>query len=190
MKISGTTLKILTISLLLSLLTACAVKAYKLVPGDYHSEEGYAIIRTDSLQIAIRPESYRGGFRDANSQFFPVRLQVRNISARRINLAPSSFSILAEDRQYDYIPLDYVLSSSQSRFYLDDWQDPFITDPQVLQDRERKLDDYYELLSNYFSFGELLPGAGKDGYLFYPRAVSRHDSISIDVLGRWVQFKR
>ncbi len=188
--ISGTTLKILTTSLLLLGLVACAVKAFHPAPGDYHIEEGYAIIRTDSLQIAIRPQSYRGGFRDANSRFFPVRLQVRNLTNRRIVIPENGFGILADQRQYDYFPLQSVLSSSRDRFYFEDWQDPFVTDPQQLSDRERNLDDYYGLLSDYFSFGELLPGGGKDGYLFYPRAVSSHDSIAIDALGTWIYFKR
>lgn len=180
----------MTTSILLCLLAACAVKAYYPVPGDYYTEEGYAIIRTDSLQIAIRPQSYRGEFRDANSRFFPVWLQVRNLSKQRIILPESGFAILADERQYDYYRLEYVLNSSQDRFYFEDWHDPFVTDPQRHLNRENNLDGYYELISNYFSSSELLPGATKEGYLFFPYAVSSCDSIAIDVLGTLVFFKR
>jgi hypothetical protein len=188
MKISRKNLKILTSSILLLILAACAVKAWQPVSGDYFSEDGYVIVRNDSLQIALRPQSYRGSFQDADSDFFPVYVQVRNLTQARVMIPAGSFSILTGGRQYDYIPVDYVLSNVRDRIYFENWQDPFTEDPLLIEDRERDLDKYYELLSDYFSLGELLPSASKDGYLFYPRAVGKADSLSIDALGHWVHF--
>jgi len=184
------TLKILTSSLLLLVLAACAMKAWQPVPGDYHQEEGYIVLRTDSLQIALRPETYRGSRQGQGSEFFAIYLQIKNISGKMLVIPSTAFAIVTEGRQFDHIPLSYVLDDARDRMYFNQWQDPFHEPPTVVDERQKLRDEYYELLANYFSFGELLPSATKQGYLFYPRALGRADSLSIDALGKWVSFKR
>lgn len=183
-------LKILTISLLSLVLAACAQKAWQPVPGDYHLEEGYIVLRTDSLQIALRPESYRGSRQNLNSDFFAIYVQVKNISQKKLEIPPTAFAILTEGRQHDHIPLAYVLDNVRDRIYYEQWQDPFYQQSSASDERQKLQDEYYELLANYFTFGELLPSATKQGYLFYPRALGRADSLSIDALGQWVSFSR
>lgn len=182
--------KILTISLLVLGLAACAVKAWQPVPGDYHLEEGYIVLRTDSLQIALRPEGYRGGRQNLRSDFFSIYVQVKNISSKKVEVPSSAFAILNDGRQYDHIPISYILNDARDQIYFEQWQDPFREQSTAAEDRQKLRDEYYELLANSFSFGELLPSATKQGYLFYPRAAGRPDSLSIDALGQWVSFKR
>lgn len=189
-KIWKTMLRILTSSIVLLILAACAVSAWQPVSGDYHIEESYAIINSDSLQIALRPRSYRGSYQDANSRFFPVYIKVHNNSQSRITLLPNSLGILTDGKQYDPIPLDYVLARLRDQIYFDNWQEPFSEDPLITENRDRDLDQYYELMGEYFSFGELLPSASKEGFLFYPVAAGRADSLSIDAWGHWVHFTR
>ncbi len=190
MKTIQTLLKILTISLFTLVLAACAMKAWQPVPGDYHLEEGYIVLRTDSLQIALRPESYRGSRYGQNPDFFAIYVQLKNISSKKLEIPATAFAILAKGQQYDHIPLSYVLDDARDRMYFSQWQDPFGEPPSVVDERQKLKDEYYELLANYFSFGELLPSATKQGYLFYPRALARTDSLSIDALGKWVSFTR
>jgi len=186
-----TILKILTISLFVLVLAACAQKAWQPVPGDYYLEEGYIVLRTDSLQIALRPEYYRGLRQGQNSDFFAIYVQLKNISPRKLQIPSTAFAILSEGRQYDHIPLAFILDNARDRLYYEQWQDPFHEQSSSATEQRQKLqDEYYELLANYFSFGELLPSATKQGYLFYPRALGRADSLSIDALGQWVSFKR
>lgn len=190
MKTIRTLLKILTISLLAWTLTACAMKAWQPVPGDYHLEEGYIIIRSDSLQIALRPESYRGSRQKLSADFFTIYLQIKNIGAKKLEIPEAAFAIVAEGRQYDHIPLSFILDNARDRIYFEKWQDPFYEQTSLTDDRQQLLDEYYELMANSFSFGELLPSATKQGYIFYPRALGRADSLSIDALGKWVSFTR
>jgi hypothetical protein len=97
--------------------------------------------------------------------------------------------ILAGAKQYDYIPLDYLLGTVTSRLLLDEYQSPFSTDSGVQQlNRDKQEEQYLELLSAYFSFGDILPGGMKEGYLFYDRAVGSHKTILIDILGRETVF--
>ncbi|MDD3282752.1 MAG: hypothetical protein PHY41_04680, partial [Candidatus Cloacimonetes bacterium] len=80
-------------------------------------------MRTDSLQVVVRPQSYRGSNRDIGNKFFSMYVMVRNISNGKIRIPRESFSIVSDAKQYDYIPLDFVLGSQQQQLYLDQWQD-------------------------------------------------------------------
>lgn len=181
---------LLTSSLLLLLLAGCAIGGYQPVAGDYQVEDGFAILRSDSLWIAVRPQAYRGSYRDVSSNFFSMYVVVRNLSDNRLRLPEESFSIVAGGRQHDYVPLDFILGSYQQNLLLDQWQDPFNADPLLAETRDKNLDAYYELMASYFSFGELQAGASKDGYLFYNRATSRAEEIIFDALGHPVMFTK
>ncbi len=185
-----TFLKILTISILVLVLAACAMKAWQPVPGDYYLEEGFIVIRTDSLLIALRPANYRGSRSNLNSDFFSIYVQLKNTSVKKLQIPASSFAILSEGRQYDHIPISYILDNARDQIYFEQWQDPFHEQTSVVDERQKLRDEYYELLANSFNFGELLPSATKQGYLFYPRAAGRSDSLAIDALGKWVRFTR
>lgn len=174
---------------LLLFAAGCAIKQYHPVPGTHAIENRFSIIRTDSLTIAVRPQAYVGSFKNANSSFFPVFFRVRNTSVVKQNLSSENFMILAGAKQYDYIPLDYLLGTVTSRLLLDEYQSPFSTDSGVQQlNRDKQEEQYLELLSAYFSFGDILPGGMKEGYLFYDRAVGSHKTILIDILGRETVF--
>jgi hypothetical protein len=66
---------------------------------------------------------------------------------------------------------------------------PDPTDQQSLIDREeQRRVNLLELINSYFSFGDLLPGGRKEGYLFYNRDLSRAKTFSIDALGQALIF--
>jgi hypothetical protein len=175
--------------LLLFMAAGCAFKQYHPVHGEHTIENRFAIIRTDSLTIAVRPQPYQGSYKSANNNFFPVYLRIRNTSGVKQHLSPQAVMVLSGGKQYDHIPLDYLLSTVTSRILLDDYQSPFSTDTTIQQlNREKQEEQYYELLAAYFSFGDLLPGGMKEGYLFYDRAVGSSKTIMIDVLGQEAVF--
>lgn len=182
--------KILTISILLAVLAGCALGGYLPLPGEYQIEEGFAIIRTDSLQVAVRPQSYRGSYRDLNNNFFSVYVMVRNVSTEKVKLPVESFSIVSGGRQYDYVDLEYILSSYHQQMVLEQWQDPFNFDPLQPVDQEQNMEDYYELMASYLSFGDLQPGAAKEGYLFYDRNLNRAQELIFDALGIPVTYSK
>lgn len=122
------------------------------------------------------------------SNFFSMYVMVRNISAARVKLPAEGFSIVAQSRQYDYVPLNLLLNSFQQKLALEQWQDPFNSDPLLAEVRDKNLDSYYELMASYFSFGDLQPGASKDGYLFYDKAVGRSQTFIFDALGKPIEF--
>jgi hypothetical protein len=189
MQITNKLNKIMLPIVVLLLSGACSIRYFMPVEGTL-TEERFAVVRTDSLQIAIRPQSYLGNYQDINSRFFPVFVRIKNISGNKIKISESSFGILAKEKQFDPVPLQYILANLRQNFLLNDFNDPFNpSDPvQETLDRNREQDMYFELVNAAFSYGEILPGGIKEGYLFYNRALSSADSFSIDAVGHRLSF--
>jgi len=176
-------------AVILLLPVACSVNQF--VPAEgVLSEDNYAIIRSDTLLIIVRPQNYPGSYHEINSRFFPLYFKVKNTSSHKIHLNQSSFSILCNEKQYDSIPLDYVLADLERRILLKQFSDPFA--PQVtnfgITYKEKEQEMYYELVNNAFSFGDILPGAIKEGYLFYNREIASAKRFTIDILGNTICF--
>jgi len=176
-------------------LSACAMRPWQALSSDaYSSEKGYAIVASDSLLIAVRPMAYSGAAANVSSNFFTLWVQVRNTGRKTISLNRSSFGIISDGRQYDFVPLEYVLGSLRTGYLLSDYEDPFNTDPlasaNIERNNEKYNDAYFEVLNSQFSFGDLLPGGMKEGYLFYNRDLRSSRALSVDVLGSSVEFKR
>lgn len=168
---------------------ACSVRYFVPSPG-VTAENRFAIVKTDSLVFAIRPQNYVGNHQQLNNRFFSVLIRVKNNSIAKQRIEPGSFSILANERQYDYIPLDYLLADMRQASLLSNYEDPFaLADEQTyIKEDTRQQELYYELIANSFSFGEILPGAIKEGYLFYNNKIDAADSFAVDVLGNITGF--
>lgn len=177
---------------MLLLVSGCVSRPWLPIPGDkIYTEGNYAVIRSDSLLIAVRPQAYPGNVNSVNTNFFTLYIQTRNLSSKPIRMERNSLSILASGRQYDYVPLDYVLGILRTNFLLTDFQDPFIISaPTQTSNQDKLREDYFELMGNYFSFGDLLPGGMKDGYLFYNRDIHQQKSLHLDLFGQSVEFER
>ena len=184
-----TTIQTSSIVVFLLLLAGCAVKRFQPAAGNYIIEDRFAIVRTDSLIVAIRPLSYRSPNNSLNADFFSLFLRVQNISAKSIELPPNSMQILINGKQYSYLPLNYLMLS-QPYYQYPFWPDPLSPLSEQEKSWMQREEDRYALFADAFSFGELLAGARKEGYLFYDDDVSFADSLSVNVFGQQVNFVR
>lgn len=190
-RIRNKLIKILLPIVVLLLSGACSIHYY--VPVDtVASEDRFAVIRTDSLAIVLRPQSWNGSYSELNNRFFPVFIRIMNTGNNRIKLNEDSFSILANGMQYDPIPLEFLLANLRDSILLKNYNDPFgtTTTDLSLTNINKEQEFYYEVLNNTLSFGDLLPGGTKEGYLFYNRSVSASSSWTIDVMGQSIGFIR
>ena len=179
--------------LILLVLGGCLLKPWKPVPDPVYSvEDRYAVIQTDSLEIYIRPQVYSGGAVSVAGDYFPVWLRVKNVSRHKISLDSKSFSILAGGKQFDYKPLQVLLSGIQLLYLLGKDTDPFNTSAVETQQQALQIirDQINELVDDYFSFGDILPGGVKEGYLFYNDKVGTYNEFELDALGHKVAFVR
>lgn len=169
----------------------CLLKPWIPVSGeDYAVEDRYAVVSRDSLTVIARPQAYSGEADVIADRYFTLWLRVRNDTSRPLNIPRESFSILAERKQFDPVPLQIVLGTVQTDLYLNSFDDPFTDDPFTTERAEKAREQYLELAGSYFSFGTLLPGGVKEGWLFYDSRIDREKAITIDLLGVPVVFVR
>ena len=170
---------------------ACSIRHYFPAEGIL-TEDRYAIIRSDSLLIAVKPTSYNGNYQSLNNRFFPVFIRIKNNSGNRINIPESAFSVITIDQQYDPVPIQFILASLRQNLFLEETRDIFQPSspyPNPL-DETRTQDIYFEMVNKSFSYGDLLPGGIKEGYLFYNKAISYGNSFSFDALGKTILFEK
>ncbi|MBW6514515.1 MAG: hypothetical protein K0B87_07150 [Candidatus Syntrophosphaera sp.] len=177
----------------LLLLGSCLLKPYVPVPDPaYGVENRFAIVQVGDLTIYVRAQPYSGEAQPVSSNFFTLYLRVRNNSSLPVTLDRNSFSVIAAQQQYDHIPLQLVLGSIGASYRFSQLDDPFATPFSEAQDQYwiKAQEQYFELMHNYFSFGEVLPGGIKEGYLFYNDRIARQSSFFFDALGTQVFFSR
>lgn len=168
---------------------ACTIRQYVPAPG-VATESRYALAKVDSLLFAIRPQSYSGANGAVGNRFFPIYLRVKNTGMQKRRIETGSFGIIAGGQQFDSVPLELILANMRQASLLKDYQNPFAIsdDNTIVRDEQKEQDAYYDLISNSFSFGELLPGAIKEGYLFYDSRLDGVAAFEMDVLGKRVGF--
>lgn len=183
-------LKLLPTALLL-LSGACSIKPYYPAPGT-PSEDRFAILKNDSLLVAVRPQAYPGSFPELNNRFFPVLIKIKNTTTHQVQIPKDTFGIIAAGRQFDPIPIDVILDMMQQSILLNwpDYNFNMMDTNDFLPETDNLTNQYYELLSDAFSYGELLPGGTKEGYLFYDNQIETCDSLTIDILGTPLGFIR
>ena len=178
-----------SILVILLLLAGCAVKRFQPAAGDYLIEDRFAIVRTDSLIVAIRPQAYRSPNGTLNDKSFSLYLRVQNISQKSITLPENIFPVLVNGRQFSPFPHQWMMISTKQPTYWS-WQDPL----NPVQEQEKtwlqREEDRYDMMADAFNFGEILSGARKEGFLFYQDDISYADSIAVDVFGQRVGFIR
>lgn len=175
------------------LLGACSSNRWQPVSKkSYAVDKNWAVLSNDSLLIAITPSSYRGSASSLDSRYFCMFIRVRNLSKKSLELSNSGFSIIAEGKQYDPVPLEYVLGNLKINYMLQQGDDIF--QPNPLSDdpfqNDQYDDAYFEVLSSYFSLSKLLPGASKEGYLFYDKELGRYKHFEIELIETMVGFER
>jgi len=174
---------------ILLLVGACSVKQFVPAPG-VSTEDKFALLKADSVLVAIRPQAYTGNYQEMNNRFFSVLLRVKNVSATKRRIQKDDFSILAAGKQYDPVPTELILANMRQNHLLQTYEDPFSImendDYSLTSDKQQ--DQYYEVIANSFSYGDVLPGGIKEGFLFFNPAVANADSINLVVFGKRIGF--
>ncbi len=178
------------LSIILLAFAACSIGRFSPIAGDGISiEDGFAVMRTDSLLIAIRPQAWAGDPPNINANFFTVYIQVRNRSRQSISLSAADFYVLDQNRQYDVIPLQSIISTYQTSVFMDQFNQPFTQD-RIAYNPEKQQQMMFALLQNSFSFGSLVAGGSKAGYIFFPGNLHGAAAISIVALDKEIHFKK
>lgn len=174
------------------LLSACSIRQY--VPQASKGisiEDNFAVFRTDSLLVAIRPQAWVGEPTNLNANFFCVFLQVRNSGKIARSLIPGDIGIITMGVQYDPIPAQSIIQAYYHIRSIEMNQfDPFFNKDKQVQNRDMNENWPALILQNSFGFGSILPGAMKRGFVFFPREAGQDRELIVSVLGTELHFMK
>lgn len=178
----------LFLAVVFSILTACANNSLvPVVANGVTTEDGYAVVRTDSLLIAIRPQMWNCTQSNLRPNLYSVLLQVKNTTNRKIQLPSQRFKITSDGIQYDAVPLPYILEIMRKEIMVSQYDDMF-TQESTLDFKNNQQQAVSEMINGYFSFGDILPGATKKGYVFFNPKLTKANSIEIDTFDSKYKF--
>lgn len=175
------------------ILTACAPKVWlpKALP-DYSVEEGWAIVKTDSLTLFAKVKPYSVNSNRLSADFFEVFLRVRNTSGETVPLMRKAFVLRTSQQVLFPLPLQTVAESLNRGTLLEPFAEDFFDEkPRDWEERERMLQEQYlRLADNYFGFGNILPGGSKEGWLFFDLRAGSQNAVILELPGGSVEFTR
>ncbi len=172
-------------------LFACSSKAWlPKASSDYAIEEGWAIVKTDSLTLFARVKPYSGNSHRISSDYLGIYLKVKNISGRTVSLGREAFILHSLGQAYFPLPLQVVAGNLRQTNLIDPFEDNFFDErSHDWEERERaRQEQYLRLADGFFGFGNILAGGSKEGWLFYEIKAGRQDVIDFELPGGRIEF--
>ena len=172
------------------ILTACATNSLIPVASDGIAiEDGYAVLRTDSLLIAIRPQVMTGSQSNYRPKFFSVYFRITNTSKHAIVLNSKHIKAVSDGIQYDTIALQHILNNVHKDMLVSQYDDDFSqeTTTDMRGNQQQAVSD---VINGYYSFGDILPGTTKVGYVFFHPNLQRADRLQLYLYGSMIYFAK
>ncbi|MCB5224196.1 MAG: hypothetical protein WCY21_02130 [Candidatus Cloacimonadaceae bacterium] len=172
-------------------LFACSTKAWlPRASNDYAIDEGWAIVKTDSLTLFARVKPYSDSSHRISSDYFGIYLKVKNISGRTVSLGREKFILHSSEQALFPLPPQVVASKLRSKNSIDPFADNFFDEnPPDWEERERLLQEHYlRLADSHFGFGNILSGGSKEGWIFYDAKAVSQDVIYLELPGGRIEF--
>ncbi|NLW18144.1 MAG: hypothetical protein GXY81_00330 [Candidatus Cloacimonetes bacterium] len=174
-------------------MAGCAPKLWlpKASP-DYAVEEGWAIVKTDSLTLFTKIKPYSANSSRLSSDYFAIFVRVKNTSGKTVALRREAFALHTSEQLLYPLPLQTVAGSLDRRGFMDPFSETMFEEkPQDWEERERALQEQYlRLADNFFGFGNILPGGSKEGWLFFDLISGNQNAVSLELPGGSVEFIR
>jgi hypothetical protein len=181
---------IMQIILFVLILTSCVSK-YMPVPADnIEISDEFAIMSLNDSTIAIKESLWSAEPKFLPNHFSTMHVVIQNRSNRIITVYPSDFAILNENKvQHDIVSNDVVLETVFSDPQL--IPERFTIAAETQRENATRLNDIRRNIQNRgFSFGDIHPGAIKEGTLFFQRLDSKNQEFTFIYKSHEIKFKK
>ena len=151
--------------------------------------DDYALLEKDDLAFAVRPRFWTREPQRVSDFFSTFHIIVSNQSDQRIAISPSDITLLdQESNQYDVITVAEV---AEILFYDDIMRDKFTPYPERYDDvSQERVNARANLMQEAFTYGEIHPGARKNGFIFFRRLPAGNRETTIIFRGEEIVFTR
>jgi len=176
--------------LLCFIVFSCSRNYFYAVPSTGMSiENGYLILQTDSLTIAVKPEYPHPPVASSFNAPFSLRIDVKNRKSYPIQFLSSDVYIIASEEQFDPIPFEWILGMLRENELLENYVDPF-SFPVEKSITPQRDDDIYTIINDYFGFGVIAPNTRKSGIIYFSGEINNARSFELMLANKPVLFEK
>jgi len=183
--------KYLFLILIVALLTNCTPRYYMPVAENgVELTNDFAILRLDDSMLIVAVDLWIIEPRFLPDYFTTIHVRVQNRTQQSMSVLPSDFAIIDENfTQTDILSPDIVLEmmlADQSLI-----PERWIIAAETQREHAKRLTAIRNnIMTRGFSFGEIHPGAFKEGTLFFPRLDRRNQEFTFVYKSNEIKFKR
>jgi len=180
---------IVAAAVLIIAISGCAAVYLPVASEDVEVSEDFGILKTEDYILAVSHKFWVKEPQELTDYFITFYLSFRNLSAEKVSIAPEDINLLDENgSQYDIVLPEAVLELLQPEEILfDQFNELDEEDDQIYESWKEAKNN---LLMDTFNFGNILPGARKEGYVFFPRPASKNSSCRIVYNDLFLQFRK
>ncbi len=190
-KLRGTNL-VSSLVLCSLLLVSCVAKFVPVRTGKVSVSEDYAVLKADDYTLAVAYKFWTKEPQNLTDHLTALHIVLRNKTTNDLTVSPEDFSLLDSDGNQTDVVLPERIASLL--IPTEPYYDPFITDQKILNEykyaSEQRMSARSNLMTESFSFGKILSGAKKSGFIFFPKLESENDSFTVSYKGELIEFVR
>ena len=184
-------MRFLIVVLLIVLFVSYAPRVYMPVAGNNVERVGEnAMLRLEESLLIAAVDLWVIEPRFLPDYFTTIHIRVQNRTNQSMTINPSDFAIIDEYlTQTDVIAPEVVLEMMLADASL--IPERYIIAADTQREHALRLNAIRRnILTRGFSFGEIHPGAFKEGVLFFPRLPTRNMEFTLVYMGNEIGFKR
>lgn len=188
-RMSKRTLYKAIIGLMFLLVTACAIKYEPVESESVTVSNGHAVVRDEKFILITENRHWVKEPQNLSNYFTTFFVSIQNRTSDNLMISLDEFTLLDEEgNQYDAVAPDNVVKllipeeimfdpvrelSHRQNYQIEQWRDA------------RR-----NLMTDSFSFGTVLQGARKSGFIFFPRLSPRNQELKLIFRDYIIEFTR
>ncbi len=184
-------MKFIYLFLLLVIISSCAINYQPVPQPGVLISENYAILKKTDYTLIVEYRYWIKTPQNLSDYFTTFYITVINKSKKVLNISPADIYLLDENgKQYDVVPIEdiynLIFTGEENIKLLFDEKDENEYKNMLYEKQEAKKN-----IMNYsFSFGKLVKGAKKTGYVFFNKLPADNRKCKIIFKGDAISFIR
>ncbi|MDP8201747.1 MAG: hypothetical protein P9M11_06350 [Candidatus Tenebribacter burtonii] len=190
---------IFSLLLFVLLFSACTIKYVPVQADGVTVTDDFGINRTKAYTFVAANEYWNKEPQELTNYFTTFYISIQNRKRDNLKVEMSDFGLIDQNgNQYDIVTQDYIenllaprqidyLLINENKKEFIDTEEFFIEQKQVMEEWRTAQNN---LITYSFHFGNILPGAKKSGYIFFPKLESENAECELRYNDKSIKFIR
>lgn len=185
--------------LIVIIFSACSIKYVPLQTNDVAVADGFGILRANTFTFAAANEYWNKEPQELTNYFTTFYISIQNRKREELQVDTSDFGLIDQaGNQYDVVTYEYIENLISPRqidyLMLNDDKNGLLDTEEFFNDQKQVMEEWRiaqnNLITYSFRFGNILPGAKKSGYIFFPKLESDNIECELRFNDMSIQFMR